>query len=45
MHTYDIHINADSCIGDRSCAEEAPNTFMMDTEGKATLIIPGGGYG
>jgi len=42
MARYRIHIDRESCIGDKQCGEEAPNTFFVDDEGVAMVIDPEG---
>jgi ferredoxin len=42
MARYRIHIDRDTCIGDKQCGEEAPGTFYVDDEGKAVVTDPEG---
>jgi ferredoxin len=38
MPHFHIVIERDTCIGDKMCCCEAPNTFAMDDEDKAQVI-------
>lgn len=42
MAKYRIHIDRDTCIGDKQCGDEAPGTFYVDDEGKAVVTDPEG---
>ena len=39
MPTYTITTNRETCAGDKVCTEEAPNTFMIDYEGKSLVVV------
>lgn len=42
MPKYRIEIDAETCIGDQLCCEEAPNTFVMNDDDKAVVMNPEG---
>ena len=42
MTEYTIDIDRVTCVGDKLCCEEAPNTFRMDDEGKVVVTDPQG---
>ncbi len=42
MAKYKIEIDKEECIGDQLCCSEAPHTFDMDDEEKATVTDPEG---
>lgn len=35
---FEIQIDREECIGDGACVNEAPETFELDDESKATLL-------
>jgi ferredoxin len=37
MAKYKIEIDREACIGDEQCCADAPETFEMDDEGKASV--------
>lgn len=39
---YTIEVDADTCIGDQLCCEEAPNTFAINDDNIAYVISPEG---
>ncbi|HUU85859.1 MAG TPA: ferredoxin [Phycisphaerae bacterium] len=41
MAKYKIEINQETCVGDKACCEEAPETFRV-TDGSSTVVNPDG---
>ncbi len=42
MHKYRITLEGETCGGDQACCEEAPNTFGLNEDGRATVLDPTG---
>ena len=39
---YHISIDREACVGDGLCSETAPQTFMIDHDGKSMVVDPDG---